>query len=72
MERMGERRNAYRILVGKPEGNGAFMEDIGIDGGDNIKVESVCWFSFVQRLDKSRAVVNGGNKVPVCKIWRMF
>jgi hypothetical protein len=30
---MAERRNACRILVGKPEGNRAFVEDIGIDGG---------------------------------------
>ena len=37
MERMGERRNAYRILVGEPEDNGAFMEDIGIDGGIILK-----------------------------------
>lgn len=36
-----ERRNAYRILVWKPEGNRACVEDIGIDGGDNIKVERV-------------------------------
>ena len=46
VERMGERRNAYRILVGKPEGNVLFVEDIGIDG-DNIKVERVGWFNFV-------------------------
>jgi hypothetical protein len=29
----GERRNACRDLVGKPEGNRAFLEEIGIDGG---------------------------------------
>jgi hypothetical protein len=61
----GERRCAYRILVGKPEGNGAFVEDIDIDG-DNIKVERLGWFSFVQRRDKSRTVVNTGIKLPVC------
>jgi len=63
----GERRNAYRILFGKPEGNRAFGEDIGIDW-DNIKVERVDWFSFAQRRDTSRAVVNARIEIPVSKI----
>ena len=40
--------------------------------GDNIKVERVGWFSFVQRRDKSRAVVNAGIKLAVYKIWGIF
>jgi hypothetical protein len=36
---------------------------------DNIKVERVGWFIFVQHWDKSRAVVNAGMKLPVYKIW---
>jgi len=68
VERRGERRNAYRILVGKPAGNRAFGEDIGIDG-NNIKVEHVGWFSFAQLRDTSRAVVNAGIELPVYKIW---
>ena len=64
----GERRNAYRILVGKPEGNREFGEDIGIDE-DNIKVERVGWFSFSQRRDKSRVVVHAGTELLVYKIW---
>jgi hypothetical protein len=40
--------------------------------GDNIKVERVGWLSFVQRRDKSRAVVNAGIKFPVYRIWGIF
>ena len=37
--------------------------------GDNIKVEHVGWFSFVQRRDNWRVVVDAGVKLPVYKIW---
>ena len=59
MEHMGGGKNkyAYRIFVGKSEGNRAFVGDIWVYG-DNIKVERVGWFSYVQHREKSRAVVN--------------
>jgi hypothetical protein len=30
--RMGERRGAYRVLVGRPEAKRDHLEDLGIDG----------------------------------------
>jgi hypothetical protein len=32
VERTGERRNVYNILVGKPEGKESLVEDLGVDG----------------------------------------
>ena len=61
--RMGERRGAYRVLVGKPEGKGA----LGIPKRrweDNIKVglqEVGCggmdWIDLTQYRDRWRAFV---------------
>jgi hypothetical protein len=61
---MGEKRNAYRILVGKPEKNkplgrprrrwlgniGMDLEEIGWDVAD--------WIDVAQDRDKWRALVN--------------
>jgi hypothetical protein len=61
---MGEKRNAYRILVGKPEGRRPLgrprrrwvdnikmdLRVIGCDGMD--------WIDLVQNRDKWRALVN--------------
>jgi hypothetical protein len=56
---MGETRNAYRILVGKPEGKwppgrsrcrGVDLREIGWDGMD--------WIDLAQDMDQWRALVN--------------
>jgi hypothetical protein len=62
--RMGEKRNAYRLLVGKPEGN----RTLGTPRHswvDNIKMDlleigwgSVDWIVLAQDTDKWRALVN--------------
>jgi hypothetical protein len=62
--RMGEKRNAYRLLVGKPEGKGPLGRPRR-KWVDNIKMDlleiewgSVDWISLVQVRDKLRALVN--------------
>jgi hypothetical protein len=56
-----EKRNAYRILVGKPEGN---YENQNV-GGDNIKMDlreigwdGMDWIDVSQDRDQWRALVN--------------
>jgi hypothetical protein len=61
---MGKKRNAYRILVGKPEGK----RPLGRPRrrwGDNIKMDlreigwnGVEWIDMVQDRDQWRALVN--------------
>jgi hypothetical protein len=62
--RMGEKRNAYRILVGKPERKRPLgkprrrwvdnikmdLREIGLDGVD--------WIDLAQDMDRWRALVN--------------
>jgi hypothetical protein len=62
--RMGEGRNLYRVLVGKPEGT-AHLEDQGIDGRMGTKCTfgrlvggAVEWIHLAQDRDLWRAVVN--------------
>jgi hypothetical protein len=62
--RLGEKRNAYRLLVGKPEGRGPLarprrrwlhnirMDLVEVGWGD------VDWIDLAQNRDRSRAVVN--------------
>jgi hypothetical protein len=62
---MGEKRNAYRLLVGKPEGK----QPLGRPKHswmDNIKMDlleigwgGVDWIGLAQDRDKWRALVNG-------------
>ena len=62
--RMGERRGAYRVLVGKPEGwNPLGRSRSGWE--DNIKMDhrevgwgSMNWIDLAQDRDRWRAVVN--------------
>jgi hypothetical protein len=62
--RMGEKRNAYSILVGKPEGKRPlgrprrrWVDYIKIDFRE-IGWDSVDWFDLAQNRDKWRALMN--------------
>jgi hypothetical protein len=57
---MGERRNAYRLLVGKPEGRRPICRWL-----DNIRTDlvevgwgDVDWIGLAQDRDRWRALVN--------------
>jgi hypothetical protein len=61
---MGEKRNAYRILVGKPEGK-LPMERLRRRWVDNIKMDlreigrdGVDWIDMAEDKDQWRALVN--------------
>jgi hypothetical protein len=61
---MGEMRNAYRILVGKPEGKRQlgrprrmWMDNIKIDLRE-IGWDGVDWINVAQDRDQWRALVN--------------
>jgi hypothetical protein len=55
----GEKRNAYRILVGKPEGRPRrrWVENIKIDLRE-VGWDGMDWIDLVQDRDKWRALVN--------------
>jgi hypothetical protein len=62
--RMGETRNAYRILVGKPEGNKPlgrsryrWVDNIKIDLRE-IGWDGMDWIELAQDRDQWRALVN--------------
>jgi hypothetical protein len=59
--RMGEGRNVYTVLVGKPEGKDQ-LEDQGVDGIKMDLRETGCggveWIHLAQDRDRWRAVVN--------------
>jgi hypothetical protein len=61
---MGEKRNAYRILVGKPEGKrllgrqrSRWVDNIKMDNRE-IERDSVDWIDMAQGRDQWRALVN--------------
>jgi hypothetical protein len=62
--RMGETRNSYRILVGKPEGKRpirrprrSWVDNIKMDLGE-IGWDGVYWIELVQDRDRWKALVN--------------
>jgi hypothetical protein len=61
---MGEKRNAYRILVGKPEGKRSLgrtrrrlIDDIKMDVGE-IGWDGMDWTDVAQDRDQWRALLN--------------
>jgi hypothetical protein len=61
---MGEKRNAYRLLVGKPEGRRSlgrprrrWVDNIRMDLAD-VGWGDVDWISLAQDRDRWRALVN--------------
>jgi hypothetical protein len=68
---MGEKRNAYRLLVGKPEGRRPlgrprrrWLDNIR---KDHVEVGwgDVDWIGLAQDIDKWRALVNSVLNLPV-------
>jgi hypothetical protein len=62
---MGEGRNVYRFLVGKPEGKRPLGRRRGGEGEDGINMDlresgsgGVEWIQLAQKRDRWRAVVN--------------
>jgi hypothetical protein len=64
--RMGEKRNAYRLLVGKPEGKRAlgrprrtrrWVDSIRMDLGE-VGWSDVDWIGLAQDRNRCRALVN--------------
>jgi hypothetical protein len=61
---MGEKRNAYRFLVGKPEGRGPLgrprcrpLDNIRMDLVE-VRSGDVDWIGLAQDRDRWRALVN--------------
>jgi hypothetical protein len=69
---MGEKRNAYKLLVGKPEGKRPLgprrrlVDNIKMDLVE-IKWDGVDWVGLAQNRDKWRAPVNAAMNLRVLK-----
>jgi hypothetical protein len=66
----GEKKNAYRLLVGKPEGKRplerprrGWVDNIKMDLGD-MGWGGVEWIGLAQYRDKRRALVNAVMNIP--------
>jgi hypothetical protein len=75
---MGEKRNAYRILVGKPEGKRAlgrprrrWVDNIKIDLGE-IAWDGVDWIDLAQDRDQWRGLVNTDEPSGSTKCWEVL
>jgi hypothetical protein len=76
--RMGEKRNACRILVGKPEG----VRPLGIPRRrwvDNIKIDlreiewgGMDWISLAEDRDQRRACEHGNEPSGSIKFWEVL
>jgi hypothetical protein len=71
VERLGETRNVYRILMEKPEGKGRlrrprrrWVDNITMDLRE-IGWDSMDWNELVQDMDQWRALVNMAMKLRV-------
>jgi hypothetical protein len=69
--RMGEKRNAYRLFVGKPEGKRPLGRPRRSGWVDNIRMDlgEVDWISLAKDRNRWRAVVNlfsGSNFILTC------
>jgi hypothetical protein len=68
---MGEKRNAYRLLVGKPEGRRplgrprcSWLDNIRMDLVE-VRWGDVDWIGLVQDRDRWRALVNSVSSLRV-------
>jgi hypothetical protein len=76
---MGEKRNTYRILMGKPEGKRPlgrprrrWVDNIKMDLGE-IEWDGMDWIDLAQDRDQWRALVNTAMNLPNCiKCWEVF
>jgi hypothetical protein len=64
---MGEKRNAYRLLVGKPDGRRPrrrWVDNIRMDLGE-VRWGDVGWIGLAQDRNRRRALVNSAFKLRV-------
>jgi hypothetical protein len=59
----GDRRDAHRVLDGRPEGK-SHLEDLVVGGRKILKCILKTWIDLAQDRDRSRALVNA-----VMNIW---